>query len=397
MPLLLPDSLAPESFLAEYWQKRPLYLPKAIDQDLPTIDADEIGWLATLPDVESRLIFTTIVGDRASYRVMHGPFAESELKALPRENWTLLVNDVDKHLPDFRAYFALLPFIPQWRIDDLMVSVAAPGGSVGPHKDNYDVFLCQGDGVREWRLSDESALANDKESTSLDLLEPFPASTKHTCVPGDVLYLPPTVPHWGIAQDLCTTYSIGMRAPTDVELASCADQFSGQETQRPKSDSASTETGFYSDRDLQPDEAADGSISCAAIRRVQSQGLLGDSITEFDIANILGATVTEPKAWLSPESPCASDRQRALFGHNDLEVHGMARLAWYYSDQVRLIFANGVAHDFQAAASKLVRQACLDRLVQRTTIQTLMEQPDGSTLLCWLLERGVFRLDSMPE
>ena len=120
---------------------------------MPVLEPDELAWLATLPDVESRLVFTEGTRANARYRVEHGPFEEQRLSELPQSNWTLLVQDVEKHLPDFRQWFECVTFVPDWRIDDLMISFAAPGGSVGPHQDNYDVFLCQGMGRREWRLA----------------------------------------------------------------------------------------------------------------------------------------------------------------------------------------------------------------------------------------------------
>ena len=113
-------------------------MPGALDGIRPTLTSGELAWLATQDDVESRLVFTHRDGDSTHYRVQNGPFENDVLSSLPRQNWTLLVQDVDKHLPDFRALFSAVDFIPDWRIDDLMVSFAAPGGSVGPHKDNYD-------------------------------------------------------------------------------------------------------------------------------------------------------------------------------------------------------------------------------------------------------------------
>jgi len=145
----------------------------AIEVLEPSLSADELGWLATLPDVESRLIFTETAADRTTYRVQDGPFTEEELASLPARNWTLIVQDVEKHLPDFRQFFAAVSFIPDWRIDDLMVSCAAPGGSVGPHLDNYDVFLCQGMGSRKWTLTDPAAAIVDTSAQQLSLLQPF--------------------------------------------------------------------------------------------------------------------------------------------------------------------------------------------------------------------------------
>ena len=152
-----PIDMSAERFLATCWQKTPLHLPGALDSESPALSGEELAWLATLDDVESRLVFTERHDGGTRYRVESGPFDEELLSSLPDSDWTLLVQDVEKHLPDFRQLLSLVPFIPDWRIDDLMISFAAPGGSVGPHKDNYDVFLCQGSGHREWRIDNNSS------------------------------------------------------------------------------------------------------------------------------------------------------------------------------------------------------------------------------------------------
>ena len=153
--LKLPGTLTAESFLDRHWQKKHLFVPGALPRVRPSVSRNELGWLATLEDVESRLVFTERSGDQVRYVAETGPFDADYLAALPRRDWTLLVHDVEKHLPAMRRLFAHVSFIPDWRIDDLMVSFAAPGGGVGPHTDNYDVFLCQGIGVREWNVSSD--------------------------------------------------------------------------------------------------------------------------------------------------------------------------------------------------------------------------------------------------
>ena len=210
--LRLPGGLDPKSFLARHWQKAPLFMPGAKSPLRPSVTRNELAWLATLDDVESRIVFTDRDGDRLRYRVVNGPFDADFLASLPKRDWTLLVHDVEKHLPALRALFDLVPFVPDWRIDDLMVSFAAPGGGVGPHRDNYDVFLCQGIGAREWRVSLDAIGDDTDASADLALLRAFDGSRFDTRE-GDVLYLPPGAAHWGTAQRACITYSIGMRAP----------------------------------------------------------------------------------------------------------------------------------------------------------------------------------------
>ena len=125
-------------------------MPGALDRVRPSMSRNELGWLATLDDVESRIVFIDRSATSSHYRVETGPFDTEFLQNLPKRDWTLLIHDVEKHLPAMRAVLQVVPFIPDWRVDDLMVSFAAPGGGVGPHRDNYDVFLCQGTGIRNW-------------------------------------------------------------------------------------------------------------------------------------------------------------------------------------------------------------------------------------------------------
>jgi 50S ribosomal protein L16 3-hydroxylase len=132
---------------------------------------------------------------------------------LPKSDWSLLVHDVDKHLPAMRKLFEQVPFIPDWRIDDLMISFAAPGGGVGPHRDNYDVFLCQGIGIREWRFSTTSVAVNSAASDDLVLLQEFEGDECHATREGDVLYLPP-----GVERASPTPSACGRRPATPTRI-----------------------------------------------------------------------------------------------------------------------------------------------------------------------------------
>lgn len=376
--------LSADQFLTDHWQKHALFLPDAIDAPLPVLDANELAWLATQPDVESRLVFTERGADGASYRVEHGPFSETELGNLPTEDWTLLVQDVEKHLPDFRQYFALVPFIPTWRLDDLMVSIAAPGGSVGPHKDNYDVFLCQGDGIRNWMISEDREIAADTSADSLSLLLPFAPSEARECADGDVLYVPPGIPHWGVAKTLCTTYSIGMRAPTDAELAAgCSRVFDTDD--REPADAAC----FYSDADLQSCEALDGRISIESLQRLKKQKLLARSLSDEELVTVLGSVVTDPKAWLDPDRPSTEDVENALREKRDLRVHGMSLVTWFQSADIRIAFVNGSGKNIPESGVTLVRELCLRRSAPAKLVETVTQDAQGQEFIRWLLGQGL--------
>ncbi len=343
--LRLPENLDTDGFLARYWQKRPLFMPQALFPLRPSVTRNELAWLATLDDVESRIVFRDTGGTRDTYRVETGPFASAELQSLPRRNWTLLVHDVDKHLPAMRRLFDAAAFLPDWRIDDLMISFAAPGGGVGPHRDNYDVFLCQGIGVREWRYTLSEVPDDAGASRDLRLVEEFADGERESARQGDVLYLPPGIAHWGIAERACLTYSIGFRAPTG-----------------------------YTDADLGAEEVRPGYISRAALRR--ACGKPGD----------LGCAVTELKDWLRPELPDAPMvdallRDPAVLRR--LRLHGMARLA--YDDE--RVYLNGNSRSIGADQIDCVARLCEQRRLNTAT--SVAFAPD---LMAWLLAGGAFEL-----
>lgn len=361
-----PDAITPQSFLRDYWQKSALAMPQAMSQQLPQIDADELAWLATQDDVESRLVFTRQSRGRDTYQVEHGPFDEQRLRDLPDENWTLLVNDVEKHLPELRTWITAVDFIPDWRVDDLMISFAAPGGGVGPHRDNYDVFLCQGSGARQWHVSSDNVEADPDASQDLALLQPF-AGDLLTCSHGDVLYLPPGVAHWGIADDKCMTYSIGMRAPRLSDLLSSL--------------SGTQEDPFYADADLATTESVAGFISAEALQRARALLQQAGNLPDSELGALLGRYVTRPKGWLRPEGSAASfDLQCAL------QLHGMARLAW---DDAR-IYVNGASRGLSPAQRELAARICRDRRLECSAIPELLQNVELRQLLEWLQSQGAF-------
>lgn len=205
-----------DHFLRHYWQKRPLLIRNPWGDWRNPLEPDELAGLACNEDVESRLV----LGDGAQRSMESGPFAERRFAELGSGPWTLLVQAVDHHVPDVAALIAPFRFVPDWRIDDVMVSYASHGGGVGSHYDQYDVFLVQGLGQRRWRVG---PLCNTQTPlvphADLRLIDPFVASDEWVLDPGDILYVPPCFAHDGVAVgDDCMTYSIGFRAPSRAEL-----------------------------------------------------------------------------------------------------------------------------------------------------------------------------------
>lgn len=217
-----PLGMSAADFLRDYWQKRPLLIRDAFpDFETPVMPEDLAG-LACEEGALSRIV----MHDRASdgWTLRTGPFAEEEFPGMPDHDWTLLVQDMDKWDPDIRALLDHFDFLPRWRLDDVMISFAAPGGSVGAHIDQYDVFLLQAHGHRRWQIDASEIMGKGMPSTEfregveLKLLREFHPTHDWVLKPGDMLYLPPNVPHHGVAEDACLTFSVGMRAPSAAEL-----------------------------------------------------------------------------------------------------------------------------------------------------------------------------------
>ena len=219
---LPPLGMDPAVFLRDYWHKRPLLVRNAFPGFQTPLMPDDLAGLACEDGVLARLISH----DRGSGRwdVRTGPFQEEDFPGLPDHDWTLLVQDVDKWDPDVAALLEQFRFLPRWRIDDVMVSFAATGGSVGAHVDHYDVFLLQAYGHRRWQIDARVAMGQPapdlgfQEDVAIKLLRHFEPTHDWVLGPGDMLYLPPLVPHHGVAEDPCLTFSVGMRAPSSSEL-----------------------------------------------------------------------------------------------------------------------------------------------------------------------------------
>ncbi|MCH8944277.1 MAG: cupin domain-containing protein [Proteobacteria bacterium] len=377
--LKLPDNLSTEEFLSGCWQKKPLFMPQALSRIRPAVTRNEIGWLATLEDVESRIVFVERGANGLHYRAKSGPFETQYLQGLPKRDWTLLVHDVEKHLPAMRALFAHVSFIPDWRIDDLMVSFAAPGGGVGPHRDQYDVFLCQGTGIRNWQFTTANVASNSAASSDLALLHEFVGDESHDAAAGDVLYLPPGVAHWGTATRACITYSIGMRAPQISDLMqTLAGSIEGNDA-------------FYADPDLEIAEARPGYLSAAATRRARLLLSISDN-NSVDLPVILGRFVTQTKEWLTPDGVDeleVDDVIGDIAAAGGLVVHGMARIA--FDD--RNIYLNGRHLRADPETVSVAARICASRGLQKDDLISMRGSDCGIELLKWLLMHGAFDLN----
>lgn len=332
-----PLGMTAAAFMRDYWQKRPLLIRGGFIDFSPNLAPEDLAGLACEEFALSRLVLRDPKRDRWTLRT--GPFDESDFTSLPRSHWTVLVQDVDKWDADVAALLDRFTFLPRWRIDDVMVSYAADGGGVGAHVDQYDVFLVQGTGQRRWRINtDPSAPTEFRDDAELKLLRTFTPSHDWLLEPGDALYLPPGVPHDGIAIGACLTFSIGMRAPSQAELMldfveALAEPLGEQHR--------------YVDPDLDPTRDA-GEIDAAALRRVSAAlaalrdtdpALLQQWFGRF-ITNYRCAQVASP-----PRKPLdCTALEHALCNGGVLLPHPWTRFAWVRGRGGATLFAAGRAY-----------------------------------------------------
>ena len=212
-PLTQIANLTTEQFMTEHWHVKPFLFRQAFPNFEPLCDLDTIAEMASDEDIESRLIQY----GKNGWTLEQGPF--DELPPMKKKAWTVLIQGIDHHLPEAYDLLQLFRFIPDARLDDVMLSLASDGGGVGPHYDSYDVFLLQMHGKRRWKIG---PLLNKEleEGVPLKILKEFEPTEEFVLEPGDMLYLPPNYGHDGIAEGTCSTLSIGFRAPTQAEVLS---------------------------------------------------------------------------------------------------------------------------------------------------------------------------------
>jgi 50S ribosomal protein L16 3-hydroxylase len=218
-PLQLLDGLSPRAFMRRHWHKKPLVIRQAIPGFRPPLDRSALFKLAAQDDVQSRLVERGAECDSSDWTLRNGPFGRRALPPLSRAGWTLLIQGVDLLDDQVHALMNQFRFVPDARLDDVMISYATDAGGVGPHFDSYDVFLLQAHGQRRWRIGRQKDLSLLSD-LPLKILAHFAPEMEFVLEPGDMLYLPPRYAHDGIALGECMTYSIGFRSPASAGLAS---------------------------------------------------------------------------------------------------------------------------------------------------------------------------------
>ena len=337
----LPLGMAPATFLRDYWQKRPLLIRAAFpDFETPVMPEDLAGLAC-----EEGALARIVSHDRATdgWTLRTGPFQEEDFPGMPDHDWTLLVQDVDKWDPEVRALTSYFNFLPRWRMDDVMISFAATGGSVGAHVDQYDVFLLQAHGQRRWQIDASESTKGKRPSlefrpdVELKLLKKFKATHDWVLGPGDMLYLPPNVPHNGVAVNPCLTFSFGMRAPSSAELISdYLDDLVAD----------ADESIRFQDPDLKLPEDPN-EIDAAAMKRVVA-ALNALRMNDPDrLGNWFGRFITTYRAagdiLPSQAPPSPEEVQAELENGGVLERHPWARLAWRRATRGASLYCSGLA------------------------------------------------------
>lgn len=379
---IFPPNFDVRKFIADYWQQAPLLIRG--DQSFrDPVSPEDLAGLACECNVESRLV--TLHG-RQRYELRHGPFKPRDFRSLGVRGWTLLVQSVDQWMPEVAALKANFSFLPSWRLEDVMVSYATPGGGVGPHFDRYDVFLLQGRGKRRWRLGQQCTVTTPVTYQSgLRILKKFNKQQEFLLNEGDVLYIPPGVAHWGVSLTDSQCFSIGFRAPSAVEMVQGFAQY--------LEDSVGLDQRFQ-DQTQHP-RRWPGLIGARDLKHAYR--LMVDAISdEHAFCDWFGQHVTNQREWLGWETETGKWEEKSL---KSAVLNGASfiwspasRSAFFVAkDHVRL-FINGESRILPMESEVFVRVLTSRQILTRVDLELILDIPVLLTLLTDLLELGYARL-----
>jgi 50S ribosomal protein L16 3-hydroxylase len=350
-PLALLGGLTPSQFMKRHWQKKPLLVRNAIPGFVPCVNRSELVALAGQEGVESRLIIDSDKG----WKMKHGPLAKRSLPPFSQKKWTFLVQGVDLHHDGVHALMQQFRFVPDARLDDLMISYATDGGGVGPHFDSYDVFLLQAQGQRRWRIGRNKDLTL-QSGVPLKILQNFETEEEFVLNPGDMLYLPPKYAHDGIAEGECMTWSIGFRSPPEGELA--------REILLGLADEAFDGVGDALYRDPQQTAVSQPAAMPAALGDFARQAIVKALKDPHLVDSLLGEYLTEPKAnvWFDPADDEPDLSQGVVLDR---------RTKMMYDD--RHIFINGESFRVAGKDARCLRQLADERQLSARHLAPMSE------------------------
>jgi 50S ribosomal protein L16 3-hydroxylase len=381
--------LSQQAFLEQYWQKKPLLIRQAIPNFQSPITPEELAGLACEEEVESRLIEEH--SPEGAWRLRHGPFTEQDFAELPESHWTTLVQDMDKHVPELCSLLEPFRFIPDWRRDDLMISFAPVGGTVGPHTDGYDVFLLQAMGTRRWQISDGPILeAELVDGLPVRILAEFEPDQSWDLEPGDMLYLPPHVAHHGVALNDCMTFSVGFRAPKqrellDIFMHSLMEHDAGQ--------------WHYADPELTL-PTSETEIDAAARQRFKA--LLKQLIDESDdlVNEAVGRLVTETKPNLELFAQDLTTDEEEDFDFEQNFVQGLVlrrnpymRFAWSEMENTVQLFVAGEMFVLSRNNRQWMDDLTVNEVIDADNWQQLSASDELTDVISQLIQLGAWYWD----
>lgn len=380
MSINFPNGMTIDEFLRDYWQQKPLYIPAALNHFTDPLAPEELAGLACEEEIAARIILDN---GNNNWQVRHNPFTEEDFTSLPVSHWTVLVQDLNKHIPELDQLLEAFDFLPSWRIDDVMVSYAAPQGGVGPHTDQYDVFLIQGMGTRRWQLS--SAKENEEHIDGIDvkILKHFEAEQEFLLQPGDMLYLPPGEQHYGVSDSPCMTYSIGLRAPTQLELlGDYIDQLTLNQN--------NANERRYRDPTLTNNSS--GEITDDAIEKIV------DLITDIpnnknEIKHWFGKFITSTHQTLTnipiTSSLDLSDFKQRIEQGEALYRNPTSRFAYIENDDTTLVYIDSCSISLTDATAGIAKHICNQRQFTANDLSDWLANEQSLALLCAWYEIGL--------
>jgi len=376
--------ISTEDFLKNYWQKKPLLIRQGLPNFQSPITKEELGGLSCEEDIESRIIIEK--GGESPWQLLHGPFDEKVFSTLPSSHWTLLVQGVDHWSPEVNQLLKPFDFIPNWRLDDIMMSYATTGGNVGAHYDLYDVFLIQAEGKRKWSIgqtcTEETKLT---QHTSLKVLETFNEEQSWILEPGDILYLPPQVAHHGIAcDDDCITISVGHRAPSHKEVIHHYNDFISENL---------SDFKRYQDPELLQQKHS-GEITFESLSKVKE--IIDSVIKDKDSINHwFGCYVTEPKYTIeTPDQEIDSSELLPSINSGDRVFKNEgSRFCYIAANDTIELYVDGVRHVLDRINLDVAETLCSRDTLEPDDIKAWLEKPAITRVLTSLINQGSLYLE----
>lgn len=372
------NDLTPQQFLAQYWQKKPVLIRGGIANFDDPISPDEFAGLAMEEQIESRLVWQ----ENGQWQAQHGPF--EDYSHLGDSDWSLLIQGVDHWDEQVAELLRPFRFIPNWRIDDVMVSFATPGGGVGPHVDNYDVFIIQGSGKRHWQVGSDGEHQEVVAHSALLHVEKFTPIIDVELLPGDILYIPPGFPHQGTALENSMSFSVGFRTSSKTTLLSnFADYLIDQQLGK----------DMVVDPERQP-TATPGLVDKEDVAKLKNAmlSLLGD---ESQIVEFLGLHLSQAKHELAldPEQEMLTEQEVADYLSEDsslIRLAGLRCLYFEHSLALSSIYINGEKFTLSKELAPAIRLLADNTELAYSQLAAWLAFPEFKSLIVTLINAGYY-------